>query len=109
MLRLEDGGELHYLFNISLLEQDETKKQWEGRIKRSEDIMKTMEHKLQDFKGKVGKEINDVKFSQNILKQDVKFIMSNQLKLQDQGAENKYLLNEVTSKLGMIVEMLEDQ
>ena len=35
--------------------------------------------------------------------------MSNQLKLQDQGAENKYLLNEVASKLGMIVEMLEDQ
>ena len=68
MLRLEDGGELHYLFNISLLEQDETKKQWEGRIKRSEDIMKTMEHKLGEFKGKVGKEINDVKISQKTLK-----------------------------------------
>lgn len=77
ILRMHDCGETYYLFNISLLEQDETKRQWEGRIKRSEDIMKVMEHKLVDFKTKIGKEIGDVRGSQGYLRQDVKFVMNN--------------------------------
>lgn len=81
ILHFEDSGEQYYLFNISLLEQDETKRQWEGRIKRSEDIMKTMEKQLLKFKDHIGKDINGVMGTQVALKEDVKFVMSNQLKL----------------------------
>lgn len=61
VLRFEDAGDLYYIYNISLLEQDESKKVWEGRIKRSEDIMKTLDTHLSTFKVQVGNDIDAVK------------------------------------------------
>lgn len=77
VLRFKDAGDTYYLYNISLLEQGENNKQWEGRIKRSEDIMKTLEAHLHTFKTQVGHQIDEVKSSQSALKQDVKFILGN--------------------------------
>lgn len=68
VLRIQDAGDTYYLYNISLLEQGENNNEWEGRIKRSEDIMKTLEGVLNTFKTQVGNEIHDVKNSQTALK-----------------------------------------
>ena len=70
--------------------------------------MKTMEKQLLKFKDHIGKDINGVMGTQVALKEDVKFVMSNQLKLQDQMAEVKEQQNEVTGQLDFIVKMLSE-